>query len=498
MAEQSKQSDKQIASDESSKKAHEDLKTKKNAEDESEVDEDSERTEEPYEEEFEDSEDEESHTTRNVIIGVLILLMIGLAVWYFFFKGKRSADTAAKLADVVVSVRTETVKTDTISADATAVGTIFPLDQAVISSNINGLISEMPLLKNQLVTKGQMLARIDVRDLQAQRAEAVSALNEAKLNLQTLQKSTIPAAEAQNRKALADAKAAADNASALVARRKFLYDNGGIALKDLQDAQLTLANAENSLKLAERNVNLRQTAISPLDTQTSQIKITQANDRIKTLDAQISFAAIRAPLTGIVIEQTQFQGEYATSGGKLLTIADASSIVVKAQFPDTLVPDIKVGDAVSVFPADIPGEQMSGKVSLISRSTDPQNRSVEIWINLGNGAGRLRINSAAEVHIATKTQNNALVVPIAAVTLDASNEDTGTVMIVDADNVAHETKVTVGLKTKDEIQITDGLKKGDKVVVEGNYNLPDNTKVEEKPNPATEDAPTSKPAKDEQ
>ena len=157
------------------------------------------------------------------------------------------------------------------------------------------------------------------------------------------------------------------------------------------------------------------------------------------------------------------------------------------------MPDIKVGDAVSVFPADIPGEQMGGKVSLISRSTDPQNRSVEIWVNLGNGAGRLRINSAAEVHIATKTQTGALVVPPAAVTLDASNENTGTVMTVDADNIAHETKVTVGLKTKDEIQILEGLQAGEKVVVEGNYNLPDGTKVEEKPNPAAEDAPASKP-----
>lgn len=441
-----------------------------------------------------DEDDAESHTTRNIVIGVVTLALIGLAVWYFFLRGGNAADTATtKEADVVVSVATETVKTDTISADATAVGTVYPLDQAVVSSNINGLILEMPLLKNQLVKKGQVLARIDVRDVQAQRAEAVSALSEANLNLQTLQKSTIPAAEAQNKKDLADAKAAADNAAALVSRRQFLYDKGGIALKDLQDAQFQLTNAKNALNLAEKSVSLRQSAISPLDTQTSQAKISQANDRIKTLDAQISLAMIRAPLTGFVLDQMQFQGEYATGGGKLLTIADTGQVVIKANFSDTLVPDIKVGDAVSVFPADLPNEQMSGKVSLISRSTDPQNRSVEIRVNLGNGAGRLRINSAAEVHIATKTQNNALIVPIAAVTLDASNENTGTVMTVDADNVAHETKVTVGLKTKDKIQITDGLQEGDKIVVEGNYNLPDGTKIEEKPNPAAEDAPTSKP-----
>ena len=492
MAEQNKQSETRRPDNELSE-------AKKNRADQNAFDDDpdsseNEDFEEAKEEDDEEAEGSESHTARNVTVGVMILLLVGVAVWYFFFRSAKSADqTTADEADVVVSVVTDTVKTDTISADATAVGTIYSLEQAIVSSNVSGLISEMPLWKNQLVKKGQILAQIDTRDLQAQRNEAVSALNEAKLNLQTLQKSTIPAAEAQNKKDLADAKAAADNAAALVSRRKFLYDKGGIALKDLQDAELQLTNAQNSLHLAEKNVSLRQSAISPLDTQTSQVKISQAQDRIKTLDAQISLGTIRAPLTGFVLDQTQFQGEYATNGGKLLTIADTSQVVVKANFSDTLVPDIRVGDAVSVFPADIPGEQMSGKVSLISRSTDPQNRSVEIWVNLGNGAGRLRISSAAEVHIATKTQNNALIVPPAAVTLDASNENTGTVMTVDKDNIAHETKVTVGLKTKDEIQILDGVQAGEKIVTEGNYNLPDGTKVEEKPNPAAEDAPTSKP-----
>ena len=305
MAEQNKQSERRKPDDELSE-------AEKNRAGQDDFDNDSDSSENEDFEESEDevdeeSEDSESHTTRNVIVGVLILLLIGLAVWYFFFRSSKSADqTTADEANVVVSVVTDTVKTDTISADATAVGTIYSLEQATVSSNINGLILEMPLLKNQLVTKNQVLARIDTRDLQAQQAEAVSALNEAKLNLQTLQKSTIPAAEAQNQKDLADAKAAADNAAALVSRRKFLYDKGGIALKDLQDAQLQLANAENSLRLAEKTVSLRQSAISPLDTQTSQVKISQAQDRIKTLDAQISLGTIRAPLTGIVIDQTQF------------------------------------------------------------------------------------------------------------------------------------------------------------------------------------------------
>jgi len=64
------------------------------------------------------------------------------------------------------------------------------------------------------------------------------------------------------------------------------------------------------------------------------------------------------------------------------------------------------------------------------------------------------------------------------VTLDASNSDSGTVMTVGEDSIAHEPKVKIGIKQGDRIQIVEGLNGGETVVVEGNYALPDGTKVE--------------------
>jgi multidrug efflux pump subunit AcrA (membrane-fusion protein) len=51
-------------------------------------------------------------------------------------------------------------------------------------------------------------------------------------------------------------------------------------------------------------------------------------------------------------------------------------------------------------------------------------------------------------------------------------------MVVDATNVAHETKVTVGIRTSEKIEITEGLQGGETVVIEGNFSLPDGSKVE--------------------
>jgi multidrug efflux system membrane fusion protein len=73
---------------------------------------------------------------------------------------------------------------------------------------------------------------------------------------------------------------------------------------------------------------------------------------------------------------------------------------------------------------------------------------------------------------------NAVVVPTSAVTLDATNGGAGTVMVVDAQSVAHEVHVTTGAHTRERTQIVSGLHGGETVVIEGNYGLPDGTKVQ--------------------
>jgi len=121
---------------------------------------------------------------------------------------------------------------------------------------------------------------------------------------------------------------------------------------------------------------------------------------------------------------------------------------------------------------------MHGQVTLLSRSSDPASRAVEVWVTLGNGEGKLRANGAAQVTIAANSKNDAVVVPASAVTLETSNASEGTVMVVDDQSVAHETKVTIGIRTPDKIEIVEGLKGGETVVIEGNYALADGTKVE--------------------
>ncbi len=362
-------------------------------------------------EEFSD-DDEMSEKSPNkkyiflAIGGVSLLLIIAFFWWQ---RGKTQTDAAtADETEKVVSVKVAKVERQPIAQEVSALGTIFAREQADLSSNLNAQIKQMRVLKNAVVAKGDVIAVLESRDLQAQRAESVAALQEANLNLSGLQKGAVPQTNIQQEKDLQDARANVANAKNLYERRKDLYDKGGIALKEVEASQLALTTAENNLQFLEKNSKLRVNAINPNDRAIAESKITQASERIKAIDVQLSYTTIRAPITGIVTNQFQFEGEFATQGGKLVTIADISQVVVKAQFADSVVANLKVGDAVEILPTDLQGERMSGKVSLISRSSDPANRSVEVWTELGNGAGRLRVGGAAEVKISANFNNDAL------------------------------------------------------------------------------------------
>jgi len=424
-------------------------------------------------------EDTQPARQRNavLIIAVIAVIIFGLTILIIWRWKKSKVETEAE-ATPVVSVKVAKAERGSIAAQFVAVGTIWPREKADVGAKVSAQIKKMALLKNKVVRAGEVIAVLESRDLQAQRAEAVAALNQSRAEERSLVTGTIPKTNAEDQKALNDARAKVNNARRLYERRRTLYEQGGISLKDVEAAQLDLTTAEDELRLQEQTVALRGRSLNPNDRALAAAKTAQAQQHLATLDAQLSYATIRSPLTGIVTDQYQYEGEFASAGGKLVTIADTSTVIVKTPFADTAAAALKAGDPATVVPTDTSAEEMKGQITLLSRSSDPTNRTVEVWVTLANGAGKLRANGAAQVTVMANSKEDAIVVPASAVTLEASNADEGTVMIVDKQNVARERKVTVGIRSGDKIEITEGLQEGDTVVVEGNFALPDGTKVE--------------------
>jgi multidrug efflux pump subunit AcrA (membrane-fusion protein) len=412
----------------------------------------------------------------------VLVLVILVAAWRLT---RSSADDKTE-AEPVVRVRTAVAERGPIAEEVAALGIIAPRRQATVSAKISAPIARMDLLKNRSVQAGDVLVVLEAGDLRAQLAEAKSALEEARIAEQNASSGTIPQSVAETEKALQDAQANAESARALYERRRSLYDQGGIAKKDLDDAQLALTTAENQLHLAERTANLRAGTMEPNERALAAARVREAEDRVASLEVQVGYATIRAPFRGIVTDQYQFQGEYAAAGARLFTIADLGDLIVKASFPDTVAYRIRTGNPATVEPKDLPGQSFRGSVSLVSRAADPLNRTIEVWIDLIPIPPDLRPFTPAQTRIVTRRIPDAILVPAAAVTLASPDGDTGTVMVVDAGSVARERQVRTGIRSGDRIQILRGLKAGETVVTEGNYALPDGTRVQ-----AAEEAKTT-------
>lgn len=408
---------------------------------------------------------------RAVALVAVVLLVAGWC-WH------RRSSAATEETAVVVSVRVAKAEVGAMAQPVEAVGIIQARQEATLSPKINGQILEMPLLKNRSVHRGEILVTLEARDLRAQRAEAAGAAREAQIGVTTTAQGAIPLTNAQDAKAVRDAQATLVNLRTILARRRALYEAGGIAKKDLEASQLDVMKAEDDLRLAEQAAAVHRKTTNPGELATARSKAQQAADRLAALDAQAGYAIIRAPFDGVVSDQFLHQGDFVTAGTKLLTLADASNVIVRASISDQAATKIKVGDSVSVQPDDLPGRTLQARVTLVGRSADPLNHSVELWVSLPNPGGALRANGTARIIVSSGNVPNAVVVPASAVTLDATNANAGTVMVVDGQSVAHEVAVTTGAHTSDRIQILSGLRGGETVVIEGNYGLPDGTRVD--------------------
>src|SRR5256885_13998496 len=160
------------------------------------------------------------------VVAIVFFALVVLVVW----RWRKSKTEAEAEVTPVVSVKVAKAEKGSIAAQIVAVGTIWPREKADVGAKISAQIKTMALLKNKVVRAGEVIAVLESRDLQAQRAEAVAALNQARAEERSIVTGTIPQTNAQDQKALMDARARVATARATYERRRALYEKGGISL----------------------------------------------------------------------------------------------------------------------------------------------------------------------------------------------------------------------------------------------------------------------------
>jgi len=385
----------------------------------------------------------------------------------------------------LVTVQVTPAKHGPIELEVTSDAVVYPLQQAIITPKITSTIAKFYVQRGTHVKQGQLLAVLENRDLAGAAEQSKGEFEQAEASYATTVGASLPQ---QIQKAELDAKAAKlafDAQQKVYDARKQLYEQGALPRRDFDTADVALAQARSTNEQAQKQLADLERLGKEQTLKSATGQRSAAQGKYLNAQAQLSYSEIRSPIDGVVTDRPQYQGELATANQPLLTVMNTSKLIAKAHISQTEAVLLKVGNKAEI---ELPGldEPIKAKVTLVSPALDPGSTTIEVWVESTKSNPALKPGMNARVNLIAKSEENALVVPAAAV---YKSEEAGDyVMLAGSDKKAHLAKIKVGIKTKELAQIESGIKENDPVISVGGYALPDGTqiKIEAAPAPETE------------
>jgi HlyD family secretion protein len=385
--------------------------------------------------------------------------------------------TGEKPAEPTVGVQVVPVKKATIEQTVASEAILFPLAQSAIVPKISAPVKAFYVNRGSKVHAGQLLAKLESRDLAAAAEDNQGAYDQAQAAYAIATASTLPE---EIQKAQGDTKAAKlalEAEQKLYDSRQDLYKQGALPRKDLDQATVSLAQARTQYEVAQHHLDALMAGGKQEEIKSAKGQLQSAKGKYLGAQAQLNYSEIRSPISGVVTDRPLYPGEMAAAGTPLLTVMDTTSVVARAHIPQEQAALLKVGDKATVAVSGGSGEDdaIEGKVTVVSPALDPNSTTVEVWVQAKNPKGRLRPGTSVRISMMARAVPNAVVIPAAAVL--TSPDGTSYVMVAGSDNRAHQKTVKAGIRQGEQVQILDGLAEGDRVVASGAYGLPDNTKI---------------------
>lgn len=406
---------------------------------------------------------------RTKSITVLAVLSLGLLL-SSCHSGKTDEDVKPE-----VSVQVVVVATHDISQHVTADAVLWPRAEAAITPKVISPVAAWYVQRGAHVRKGQLLAQLENKDIAAAVQDNEGALQQAQAAYLTTTQAGIPEEMTKAELEVAQAKQNFDANSKIVESRRTLFQQGAIARKDLDAAEVAYVQAKAQYDISAQHLNSLQAISKQQEIVAAKGQFTSAQGKYAGSQAQLSYTQVRSPIDGVVTDRPSYVGETPVAGTPLITVMDLETIIAKAHVPQAAAQLLNVGASATISVSGLE-KPVKGNVTLISPALDPNSTTVEVWVSVVNKSGTLHPGSAAKLDILSSTVKDAIAVPNSA--LVQSNSGTH-VMVVDSNSIAHETTVQTGAFDSGQqlTQITAGLKAGERVVTAGVYGLPDGAKV---------------------
>jgi len=352
---------------------------------------------------------------------VFLVLLAAAAGGYVFWHKHSGLRAAADPSDRPTMA---VAQTRSISWAVNAAGEIAPAEQVSVRPEINSLIDRLPVDVGDHVRKGEILFTLYDKDLQQQRAQNLTDIEKAKIDLDKAQRDLNRA-----RQLLADK---------LISQELF------------DDTKTTYDLARNSLDRAQKD--------------------------LAVTDEHLTKTVVRAPYDCSVLTRPVSMGQAVSgasgfnSGTEVLTIADLNNMIINAQVNQADVPRLKPNETVEVTVEAVPGLCVTGIVERITPKATIKNniKGYPVRIALKNVDPRVRPGMTANVKIPVATAEHITAVPLAAVFTE-KNAETGQMerfVYVKQDECYEKRNVKVGVADYFFAEIQDGLKEGETVALE--------------------------------
>jgi len=249
-------------------------------------------------------------------------------------------------------------------------------DSVVVAPKIGGYIDRVFVVENQAVRAGQPLALLDPRDYRAQASQIQAQIEASRATAETVR-----AQVGEQRAALAQAQAQLNAAYSDVAFASQQVDRYAPLAATGAESRERLAQLRNQLRQAQAQAATRRAAVVAAQRRfgTLDAQIEQALSQARAGQAQLEAANVnvestmlRASISGRVGDLAVRVGQFVQPGTRLMTIVPVDQIYVEANFKETQVGLMRVGQPVAIEVDALPGVELKGKVASFAPGTGAQ------------------------------------------------------------------------------------------------------------------------------
>lgn len=251
----------------------------------------------------------------------------------------------------------------------TATGTI-EVTKTDITPKVGGYLAELNIKEGDQVQVGQVIAKIDRPDLQAQLSRDEAALAKARAQLRDLEQGS---RLQELREAVANlevARSQAIKAKLDYERYSRLFSEGAIATQQLDTSRSAHEVAANTLTAAQARYKLLQEGNRPETIEAQRLEVERSVAVLAGTRTQIADMTVASPLAGRVLSKNYERGEYVNAGAAIATIGDMRDCWVKIYVSTEQLGRIRLGQAVKVKIDAYPDKDFRGEIKEISQNAE--------------------------------------------------------------------------------------------------------------------------------